>query len=636
MQRIILALILVLFLSSSSALGANSWVSRSSSTTQDLNDVQFMSASTGIAAGNNRNIIRTTNYGRTWSVVSEAAVADNFNGISFPTSLVGYAAGLASGGGGVLYKSTDSGANWSLVPTDISVFNDVFFFDALTGWQATTAAVNLLSKTVDGGSAWTVKDTGLTAERAYYGVYFVDSQTGWLVGNPGLIFTTVNGADLWTEQVSGTANQLNDVFFINSTTGWVVGNSGTILKTTNGGTGWAAQVSGTANNLNAVYFVDASNGWVVGAGGTILKTTDGGTTWTAETSGTTANLNGVHFTDVNNGCAVGAGGVVLKYSQDPTLTSAKHGRFTTFSQGGIYTTFTITGTGFNSGVAPAVTFDTADITAGAVTSFSDTSIVLPVTFAAGTTVGNHTMTVTNPEGGSATLTISVLADSAGPTFSSVKINGTDYSAGTSIPFVSSFTGDIADVTGISISPTDDLEFTLRITSGNNTFYKTFTGSDVYTAATSTTGSFRATPNRVINLNTGEEVTFGSAVGVDSLFTLSLTATDINGNQGTSALSLKFAGQASSEKAISNVLQAPNKNPTPANPVTIQFESKENLGARTIPVFSAAGPVANLTANIVTGTNRVTWDGNTFAGQRAASGLYLVRIKDTMGKIVIFR
>ncbi|MFA4905633.1 MAG: YCF48-related protein [Candidatus Margulisiibacteriota bacterium] len=634
MQRIILIFVLALLLMSSSALAANSWVSRTSSTTQALNDVQFISASTGIAVGNKQNIIRTTNYGKTWSVISESALNNNYAGVYFVSS-TGWAAGTANGGGGYLSKSTDSGASWSQVPTDISLLNDIFFTDANTGYAPTTAAVNMFWKTTDGGTSWSVKDTGLAAERTYTGVYFI-GQTGWVVGNLGIIYKTTNGADLWAAQVSGTANQLNDVIFVSSTTGWVAGDSGTILKTTDGGTNWVTQVSGTANNLNAIYFVDASNGWVVGAGGTILKTTDGGTTWTAETSGTTNDLNGVHFTDVNNGCAVGAGGTVLKYALNPTITSAKHGRFTTFAQGGIYTTFTITGTLFNSSVAPTVTFDTADITPGAVTTFTDTTIVLPVTFASGTAVGNHTLTVTNPEGGSATLTISVLADSAGPSVSSLKINNGDYTAGMSIPFVDTFTGDLSDVTGLSISPTDDLEFTLRIESGSNIFYKTFTGSDVYTAATATTGSFRAVPNRLINFNTGEEVTFGSAVGVASLFTLYVTAKDIDGNQGSTSLSLKFAGQSSGEKAISNVLQAPNKNPTPANPVTIQFESKENLGNKTIPIFSAVGPVANLTTNIVMGTNKVTWDGNTFAGQSVASGLYLVRIINTNGKIVIFR
>ncbi|MBI5698749.1 hypothetical protein HZC35_00375 [Candidatus Saganbacteria bacterium] len=636
MRRIILIFVLALFFISSSGWASNSWVSRTSSTTQALNDVQFISASTGMAVGNLQTVIRTTDYGKTWTVVNSSASANNFSSVNFPTT-IGFAAGTASGGGGYLSKSTDSGANWSQVATDISVLNDIFFTDANTGYAATTAAVNLFWKTVDGGATWTAKDAGLTAERAYYGVYFI-GQTGWLVGSPGLIFKTTNGADLWTEQVSGTANQLNDVFFINSTTGWVAGNSGTILKTTDGGTNWNTMASGTASNLNAVYFTDASNGWVVGAGGAILKTTDGGATWTAETSGTTNDLNGVHFTDVNNGCAVGAGGTVLKYALNPTITAAKHGRFTTFARAGIYTAFTVTGTLFNSSVAPTVTFDTTDITPGTVTSFSDTSIVLPVSFAdKASLVGNHTLTVTNPDGGSATFTISVLADSAGPTFSSLKINGGDYTSGMSIPFVDTFTGDLSDVTGLSISPTDDLEFTLRIESGSNTFYKTFTGSDVYTAATSTTGSFRAVPNKLINFNTGEEVTFGSAVGVNSLFTLFITAKDIDGNQGSTSLSLKFAGQSSGEKAISNVLQAPNKNPTPANPVTIQFESKENLGTKTMPIWSAAGPVANLTANIVTGTNKVNWDGTTYTGQKAASGIYrMIFPGGASGKIVIFR
>ena len=55
-------------------------------------------------------------------------------------------------------------------------------------------------------------------------------------------------------------NYLNDVKFINTTTGWAVGNAGTILRTTNGGTNWTSQTSGTTNDLYAVSFTDANNG----------------------------------------------------------------------------------------------------------------------------------------------------------------------------------------------------------------------------------------------------------------------------------------------------------------------------------------------------------------------------------------
>ncbi len=66
--------------------------------------------------------------------------------------------------------------------------------------------------------------------------------------------------------------------------GWVVGNGGLIRHTANGsnagGSTWAAQTSGTTQSpLRPVSSADASNGWVVGNGGIIRHTANGGTTW---------------------------------------------------------------------------------------------------------------------------------------------------------------------------------------------------------------------------------------------------------------------------------------------------------------------------------------------------------------------
>ena len=644
MRLFLASILLLVLLLVTPSLSAEHWVAQTSGVSEDLTDVQALTANTVITVGTTRRALKTTTSGSTWINKYPPAggpgmvIPWGLNGQHFSSSSVGYACGGVLAGGpasGVVLKTSNGGNDWAGVtqPTNSDILRDVFFISDTTGWvcSGNSDGTLLVFKTTDGGTIWTSASTGLTSERTYYGIFFTDASTGWVVGNPGLIFKTVNGADLWTAQTSGTANQLNDVFFIDSNTGWVAGNGGAILKTVNGGITWTTLTSDTTENLNAVYFADSLNGWAVGANGTIVRTSDGGTNWAAETSGTAVTLNGVYGSGTSHVWAVGDTGVIVKRVIDPTITSAKHGRFTTFSQGGVYTTFTINGVNSNSGVDPAVTFDSAKITAGAVTSFTDTTIVLPVSFALDTAIGNHTLTVTNPGGGSGTYTFQVLVDSAGPTYSSLKINGGDYTSGMSIPFVNTFTADLSDVTGLSVDPTDDLEFTLWIVSGSNTFYKTFTGSDIYTRLTLTTGSFRVVPNHVINFSTGAEVAFGYAVGVDTPFTLTFTAKDIDGNQGNSALTLKFAGQAQGEKTISNVLVPIVKNPTS---IPIQFESKENLGVKELPIFSSTQMVSKVTANIVTGTNKVTWDVKTFSGAKAPAGMYIIMIQGVKGKIPV--
>jgi hypothetical protein len=59
---------------------------------------------------------------------------------------------------------------------------------------------------------------------------------------------------------SGTTNRLNAVFFIDQNTGLVVGDSGTILKTTNGRNAWTALSVSNLGGLRDVFFVDSDTG----------------------------------------------------------------------------------------------------------------------------------------------------------------------------------------------------------------------------------------------------------------------------------------------------------------------------------------------------------------------------------------
>ena len=50
--------------------------------------------------------------------------------------------------------------------------------------------------------------------------------------------------------------KLTSVYFVNSTTGFVVGDNGTILKTTNSGERWKNQKSGIEKYFNKIIFIN--------------------------------------------------------------------------------------------------------------------------------------------------------------------------------------------------------------------------------------------------------------------------------------------------------------------------------------------------------------------------------------------
>jgi hypothetical protein len=94
-----------------------------------------------------------------------------------------------------------------------------------------------------------------------YGVSFTDSNTGTAVGyqNPdAMILRTTDGGNSWVRQNSGVSDpfaeiNLFGVHFINSNIGTIVGQDGIILRTTDGGDNWDQQTSNTTDWLYAVH-----------------------------------------------------------------------------------------------------------------------------------------------------------------------------------------------------------------------------------------------------------------------------------------------------------------------------------------------------------------------------------------------
>ena len=117
--------------------------------------------------------------------------------------------------------------------------------------------------------------------------FFVDSLTGWIAGDSGVIIKTTNGGINWQTQNSQIKSYITTVFFLNKRLGWGMawdfsgGFYGTImLKTTNGGTNWdTTQYPISDTYLRTITFQDSLIGYVGGYPLSLLKTTNGGINW---------------------------------------------------------------------------------------------------------------------------------------------------------------------------------------------------------------------------------------------------------------------------------------------------------------------------------------------------------------------
>ena len=223
------------------------------------------------------------------------------------------------------YNKSD--AQWSLqhpAPQGNNLYG-VSFINSSTGILVGNKGT--IIQTTDGGNSFNFQTSGITT--SMQGVAFVNNNKAVAVGAGGVILYTTNCGANWMSTSSGVTTTLYNVYFRDSLNGTIVGASGVIKKTTDGGITWTTQASGVTTNLNCVYFNNANMGFVAGASGVIRKTTNGGINWTAQTSGITTLIYGMHFIDTSNGWAVGASGVIIHTTNGGTSWATQTSGVTT-------------------------------------------------------------------------------------------------------------------------------------------------------------------------------------------------------------------------------------------------------------------------------------------------------------------
>ncbi len=135
--------------------------------------------------------------------------------------------------------------------------------------------------------------------------------TGALLADELHDFSPSSGEPVTPEQDDAA---LHDVQFVTSQTGWAVGDRGVVWKTSDGGRTWRLQPTPVDCSLRSVCFVNERLGWVVGGGvtsqtqseyGVVLKTDNSGQTWTELSGRSVPMLYRVKFFTGLHGIAVG-------------------------------------------------------------------------------------------------------------------------------------------------------------------------------------------------------------------------------------------------------------------------------------------------------------------------------------------
>jgi len=291
------------------------WTQQVSGTEENLHTVYFINNSVGFLGSNiftppliGGEIIRTSNGGDNWQRV---LLDTNFRvkGFYFFDQNTGFAVGGSYSTQGYIYKTVNSGLNWSnATPPNLTthLFN-IMFLNNNTGYAGGTYGV---IKTTNGGNNWTRVLTASNFSLAWAKIFFNDVNTGFFASDSGRVFKTINGGGVWTVSSLTTA-AFRDIKFTDNNTGYIVGDNGVIFKTTNQGASWNLSNSGLSQNLFSVFFTDLNTGYIT-AEQTVLKTTNAGSNWFSVFSFGADSLFSSYFINANTGYTCGDEGRVYK------------------------------------------------------------------------------------------------------------------------------------------------------------------------------------------------------------------------------------------------------------------------------------------------------------------------------------
>jgi photosystem II stability/assembly factor-like uncharacterized protein len=267
---------------------------------------------TGIDVGDFGRISKTTDGGITWTDLSHSLTNSYLASLQFPDPNTGYA--VVSSEPGSIIKTTDGGINWKKLTSGMNGnFLSLYFTNSMTGYVTSYNYPNYeILKTSDGGNSWNIINS-TPSSYLLRDIKFVSANTGFAVGDNGLILRTTNGGTTWNA-ISGNTNiTLTSIDFFSSARGVIVGDGGTILKTSDGGTTWSLSDNGISEGLNSVSSVNKTIGFAVGDSGNILRTNNAGKTWSKIPVSYSGSLMDVYFIDEQVGyIASNQNGDILK------------------------------------------------------------------------------------------------------------------------------------------------------------------------------------------------------------------------------------------------------------------------------------------------------------------------------------
>ncbi len=287
-----------------------------------LRSVWFVDPDRGWAVGDRGVIWRTVDGGRQWQLQT-SGVACRLDDIFFGDATTGWIVGgwthpHSHETSGVVLRTLDGGETWVRVPgLVLPALHKVRFFTPRDGVAIGTASAMYpagIFRSTDGGRSWTTMPPGPWAELTAGD--FVDAQKGALASRDGNL-SVVSYSRLAPSRTPSVGARRIRSLVLQGDTGWLVGDGGLVMRTDTAGATWELQ-TGLLPQGNLALFdfhtVSAVGDacWIAGSPGSIVfHSPDRGRTWQRFSTGRSLPIEGLRFADPHRGWAVGALGSIL-------------------------------------------------------------------------------------------------------------------------------------------------------------------------------------------------------------------------------------------------------------------------------------------------------------------------------------
>ncbi|MBX2991159.1 MAG: T9SS type A sorting domain-containing protein [Bacteroidetes bacterium] len=279
------------------------------------------------AGGKHGVVIRTTDRGIHW-IVSGILEGD----VRTIAAWVGFYPGTAVAGSVMpsgrarISRTTNEGRTWSVVDTTATVWRSIRFVNANKAYAIGDPVGNfwVLKKTTNDGITWIDIQPPLPATAGEGGFYnaaaWIDSTRGWFGTNDNAIYRTTDGGSTWTKVfVQPGSSGITAIHFFSILHGLAGSADGSVYRSTDGGVSWTKYTTKLPTAITGISGLTyPSECWAI-SGPNIYHSQNGGETWAITQYDGYAGIAQLHHISLAGeqtaglGCAVGENGTAIGF-----------------------------------------------------------------------------------------------------------------------------------------------------------------------------------------------------------------------------------------------------------------------------------------------------------------------------------